>query len=279
MSTIDWLPGRRAQSRLTYRLQRLLLEPRLRFLARFLLPVVAIGSLVSWIYLATDLTSQLRNSVLEVTRSFVHNPDYAIVRAEVTSTSPALSQAVLDAVGLQFPASPFELDLGEIEQRVMSIKPVKTSSIMVDSDGTLQIAITEREPALIWKNEHGARLVDRSGFEFGELVDPVDYPELGLAIGRNDPSAIDEALEIIAESKAYFGNIHGLVRVSERRWDVVLEGDRRILLPEVGPIEAIDKLKVLDVAENLFERDISVFDMRNADRPVFRVREPRPDEI
>ena len=64
-----------------------------------------------------------------------------------------------------------------------------------------------------------------------------------------------------------------LVRVGERRWDVVLDRDQRILLPEINPVPALEKLIVLDHAQDLFARDLLTIDMRNPARPTIRLSE------
>ena len=45
--------------------------------------------------------------------------------------------------------------------------------------------------------------------------------------------------------------------MGERRWDVVLDRDQRILLPETGPVPALERVIALDKAEHLLDRDIT----------------------
>ena len=59
--------------------------------------------------------------------------------------------------------------------------------------------------------------------------------------------------------------------MGERRWDVVLDRDQRIMLPETGSVEALEQVIALDQAQDLLARDISVVDMRNAHRPTLRM--------
>jgi cell division protein FtsQ len=60
--------------------------------------------------------------------------------------------------------------------------------------------------------------------------------------------------------------LRGLVWVGERRWDVVLEDDRRILLPETGARQALDRALALQDATDILNRDVVRIDLRDPDR-------------
>ena len=61
------------------------------------------------------------------------------------------------------------------------------------------------------------------------------------------------------------------MRVGERRWDVVLDRDQRILLPTEAPVRALERVIALSEAQDMLERDVAVIDMRLADRPTLRM--------
>jgi cell division protein FtsQ len=59
--------------------------------------------------------------------------------------------------------------------------------------------------------------------------------------------------------------------MGDRRWDVVLDRDQRILLPELDAVRSLERVIALDKAEQLLNRDVLAVDLRNADRPVLRL--------
>jgi cell division protein FtsQ len=59
--------------------------------------------------------------------------------------------------------------------------------------------------------------------------------------------------------------------VGARRWDVVLDNNQRLMLPEQRPIETLERIIALDQAEDLLSRDITVVDFRLVDRPTLRL--------
>jgi cell division protein FtsQ len=67
--------------------------------------------------------------------------------------------------------------------------------------------------------------------------------------------------------------VHGLVRVGERRWDLVLDREQRILLPERGAVQALERVIALENAEEVLTRDVMRVDLRLAQRPTVRMSE------
>jgi cell division protein FtsQ len=59
--------------------------------------------------------------------------------------------------------------------------------------------------------------------------------------------------------------------MGERRWDMVLDGDARILLPPRAPVAALERVIALQQAQDMLDRDIAVVDMRLGDRPTLRL--------
>jgi len=73
--------------------------------------------------------------------------------------------------------------------------------------------------------------------------------------------------------------VHGLVRISELRWDLVLDRDQRIMLPKNGAGPALDRVIALNEAQDLLSRDIARVDIRNGDRPTVRLTAGALDDM
>jgi cell division protein FtsQ len=59
--------------------------------------------------------------------------------------------------------------------------------------------------------------------------------------------------------------------MGERRWDMVLDNDLRILLPTGHPVQALERVIALQQAQEMLDRDVAVVDMRLGDRPTLRL--------
>jgi len=78
-------------------------------------------------------------------------------------------------------------------------------------------------------------------------------------------------MEIFRAAKPIIGRVRGLLRVGERRWDVILDRGQKIMLPEKGAVEALQQVLVMDENSRVLSREVSVVDVRNPARPTLRL--------
>ncbi len=114
-------------------------------------------------------------------------------------------------------------------------------------------------------------LIDATGHRVATLLQREARSDLPLLAGAGADVAVVEARAILAAAEPVMGRVRGLVRVGQRRWDLVLDRDQRILLPETGAVRALERVIALDQAEQMLERDLTVVDMRNEQRPTIRL--------
>jgi cell division protein FtsQ len=76
---------------------------------------------------------------------------------------------------------------------------------------------------------------------------------------------------LLATAAPLADRVRGLVYVGQRRWDVALDRDQRIMLPAQGAVQALEKVLILNDTQELLDRAISVVDMRLNERPTLRL--------
>ncbi len=142
---------------------------------------------------------------------------------------------------------------------------------MVRSGGVLAVEITERKPAILWRTEASVEMLDKTGRRVATLLDRKARPDLPLMTGVGAEEHVPEALAILSAARPILPRVRGLVRMGERRWDVVLDRDQRIMLPEADAVQAVERAMAIDMAEEMLARDLAVVDLRNPDRPTLRM--------
>ena len=115
--------------------------------------------------------------------------------------------------------------------------------------------------------------------EFAELAGRAARPDLPVIAGQGAPEHISEALQLIAAAAPLGDRLRGLVRLGDRRWDVVLTRDQRILLPETGAVRALERVIALETAQELLARDISRVDLRLPHRPTVRMKKGAAEDL
>jgi len=266
-------------SRWRYRLDRWWLTPSFRFLVRVGLPfTAAFGAATLWLSLPEN-EGVIDQAVIDLRTWVEERPEFTVQALSVTGASPRTDALVRDALGLDFPLSSFDFDIAERREALLMLAPVKDAGLRLRAGGVLDVVITERAPAVVWRTGSSLSLVDASGIVIAPLATRVDHPELPLIVGAGADRAVEDALAVYAAAGPLLGKIRGLVRVGERRWDVVFQDGPRVKLPEDGAVQALERVIVLSHNQDLLNRDIQSVDMRNPSRPTLRLGPGAHDEI
>ncbi|MFD0980798.1 cell division protein FtsQ/DivIB [Tropicimonas aquimaris] len=260
-----------APSRWSYRMNRLWLTPAYRRVLRIGAPVLLIGAGVGWYLSDESRVNAITESWQETLRAIEERPEFMVKVMSVEGASEELAEAVREELALRLPISSFDLDLDAMRQRLVAFNAVADARLRVRPGGVLAVEIDERKPAVLWRHSQGLGLLDAEGEMVAGASSRGDWPDLPLVAGEGAELVIPEALSLIAAAAPIKDRMRGLVRIGERRWDVVLDRDQRIMLPEKNPVTALDRLLALDEGRKMLERDIAVVDFRNPRRPTVRM--------
>ena len=260
-----------APSRWAYKMQRLWLTPAFRVFMRFGLPVLVVA-LVFGIFMASqarrDFLSGLMNSAKD---QVTERPMFMVNLMSIDGASPELADAVRAKLALKLPQSALELDLDAIRITAENLDAVARAVVRFGAGNVLQITITEREPAFVWRTNAGLMLLDGTGHRIAALTERADRADLPLIAGEGADQSILEAKALLQAASPLESRIRGLVRIGTRRWDLALDRDQRVLLPADNPVAAVEGLIALNAAENILARDLLSVDLRNPQRPVLRL--------
>jgi cell division protein FtsQ len=266
-------PARRdpAPSKWAYRAQRWWLTPYVRVFLRTGLPtLVLLGGVAIWFSQEPNRVA-LVAKLTELRAEFEARPEFRVSLARVEGASPELAEAVRARLALPLPMSSFDIDLDAARGRIEALDAVLRADLRVRSGGVLQVVITERVPVAVWRTDEGLTLVDETGHRVAGLVARTDRPDLPLIAGEGADLATPEALALIDAAGPLLPRIRGLVRVGERRWDIVMDRDQRVMLPATNPVQALERLLALDHAQDIMNRDILTVDLRSDHRPTLRL--------
>jgi cell division protein FtsQ len=90
---------------------------------------------------------------------------------------------------------------------------------------------------------------------------------------------VPEALALLDAARPVLDRVRGLERVGERRWDLVLDRNQVIRLPEEGALAALGRVMAMNAAEDLLARYVAVVDLRDPRRPMLRLTEHAISEL
>jgi len=274
-------PSRRdpAPSRVAYRLQRLWLTPVFRMFMRLGLPVALVVGLIGGWFSQPENREILYEKSAELRRSVEERPEFMVKLMAIDGATPSIGDDIREIVPVDFPVSSFDLDLPGIHDRIAELDAVERVDVRIRAGGILQVEIIERTPAAVWRVGQDLELLDAVGHRVAVISSRLERADLPLLAGEGAEKHVPEALALLAAAEPVRGRVRGLVRIGNRRWDVVLDREQRILLPDHNPIPAFEQVMALVQTRDLLERDITVVDMRNQNRPTLRMGRPAIAEM
>lgn len=260
-----------APSRLSYRVQRWMLTPGIRMSLRIGIPFCAVFAATSLYLSDENRRDSIRDYIADIRASIQERPEFMVGLMAVDGAGDSLSDDIREIIPLDFPVSSFDLDIEEIRSLVSGLDPVKSVSVRVRPGGILQIDVVERQPAVLWRTRDGIALLDENGAHIDTVRNRVSRPDLPLIAGEGADEYVPQAMALITAAHPLGDRLRGLVRVGQRRWDVVLDRDQRIFLPVADPVRALERVIALSEAQDMLERDVAVVDMRLGTRPTLRM--------
>lgn len=268
-----------APSRLAYRLNRMMLRPIMRRLVHVGLPAF-LAALVAGIWLSDDTRrANLTGGIDAIVDKVQHRDEFMVRMMTIEGASPVVDKGLRAMLPVELPASSFDLDLEKLRERVLKLDAVQAVDLRVKPGGVLSAVVTERVPAVLWRHARGIELLDKTGHRVASVTSREVRGDLPIISGEGADRAAPEALALIDAAGPILPRLRGLERMGERRWDVVLDRDQRIKLPENGALSALERAIAIDRAQHMLDRDMTVVDLRQQDRPVVRLGLEAQNEI
>lgn len=268
-----------APSKTAYRLQRLWLTPLFRIFLRAGLPAIA-TALIAGVYLSDpQKTDAIVGWFVDLRQSIEERPEFMLQSMSIEGASSDLSDDIREVVSMDFPISSFDADLGALRKTIEGVDAVAGAEVRVRPGGVLQVLVKERVPAVVWRNRNGFDLLDPTGRFVAAASSRASAAQLPVLAGDGADQQVPQAMALFAAAAPLGSRLIGLMRMGERRWDVVLDRDQRIMLPEKFPVAALERVIALDQVEDLLARDLTVIDMRNSNRPTIRLAQDAVAEL
>ena len=260
-----------APSRIAYRIMRLMLIPRLRLVFTLGFPSLLIFCATLGLFININVWENISAIKKDLKLAFVERPEFMIKVASIDGSSDELANEIREILPLDFPVSYFDLDIKYLHKVVNEIPAVASAAIKISVGGVLQINVTEKSPAFIWRKDNVMSVIDETGSFIRIANSRVDYPKLPLVVGEAANLVVSEISSLMQANEYFKDHVRAFIRVGERRWDLILENNVRIMLPQREFLAAFDRLMLMNEAGSLLSGRLSNIDMRLVVRPTVRV--------
>lgn len=189
-----------------------------------------------------------------------------VVDVVIEGRSQIDTDTIKSAVGVE-PGMPIlGIDIDAIHQKLTAIAWVKDVQVRRALPDKLLVSITERLPVAIWVDGVGGPAVID---ETGVVLTHENIASFGTLLAVEGTGAELEAGNLIALLKGQpeiAVRVKKGIRISERRWDIVLENGLKIKLPEDDPGFALARAARAQLQEKVLDQDLKAIDLRQPDR-------------
>ena len=260
-----------APSRLRYKFSRWMLSPFIKRAFVYGFPLVFLAAPILIYFQDHKNREQLENLAFDFYRKVIERPEFMLDALSIEGASDSLNTEIREVLGLHFPVSSFDLDLADLRDRVLALPPVEMAEARVKSGGILLIKVNEKSPALLLKKKNGFTVLSKQGEFIRSVSSREIFSGLPVITGKGAENAADQANAIFKAIYGKLDQVRGLVFVGQRRWNLIMASGQVVMLPEKNPEHAIQKIIILDEAEQILSRNISVFDLRLPSRITLRI--------
>jgi len=179
---------------------------------------------------------------------------------------------ILDVAGVSPRQSLLFLDVDDMRKRLLALPLVKNVSVRKLYPGRLVIEVTERQPYGLWQKDGAVSIIAADGAPIDFLHDE-RFAKLPFVVGDGANLRIDEFLGLLNASGDMREKIRAGILVSQRRWTLKMASGVEVLLPEVDPKAAVERLARLDQDFRVLDKDVVSLDLRIPGKVYVRLTE------
>jgi cell division protein FtsQ len=167
------------------------------------------------------------------------------------------------------------IDIDGVRERLENLPWIETASVERRFPDQLIVSVTEAAPMALWQRNQKLFLVSRDGAVI-ETANLGKYAKLLIIVGEDAPKKAQDLFDILAQEPDLRSHVTAAVLVGKRRWNIRMDNDVDVKLPEDGALEAWRHFADLNRRNNLLDKDVTAVDLRQSDRVVVRQGHPQP---
>ena len=203
------------------------------------------------------------NGIDNAVDALIADAGFGIAEVHLAGNARTPPETILAALGFQPGQSIFGADLQAARRRLLLLDWVADADVQRNYPDAISVRIVEKHPFALWQAPSNTLyVVERSGGLITDKnIEPFVHLPLLAGAGANTGGA--EVIEAVAQHRAVQARLSEIVRVSERRWNLILDDGVTVKLPETGWQKELDTLEHLIIDKGILERNVVEIDLRS----------------
>jgi cell division protein FtsQ len=173
-------------------------------------------------------------------------------------------EALRDRLDLDIGMPLLAVDTAAAKDRLETLAWVERASVARMLPNTVQVRLLERQPLALWQRDGRFEVIDRAGAVIEGAVNdrPQEYAHLRVLVGDDAPQNAAALSALLSTEPALSARVVAATRVGGRRWNVHLDNQIEVLLPERNALSAWRLLADKARDDALLDRAITAIDLR-----------------
>lgn len=194
---------------------------------------------------------------------------FGVYEIQITGNRRVPTDTIFAALGLAPGQSIFSVDLPAARARIRALDWIQSAEVVRRYPDRIIVSVIEKRPFALWRMPDGTvAVVERAGGVI--TTDGVEkFARLPKLIGADAPRTAADLVDAVMAHRAIAARIAAYQRVSDRRWNLILDDGVVVKLPETGWATQLDALEHLIVDDGILERDVTEIDLRSPTRYFF----------
>jgi cell division protein FtsQ len=193
---------------------------------------------------------------------------FGISEIHITGNRRTPYSQILEVLGMQPGQSIFSADLWSAQQKLSALEWIASAEIHRRYPDAIFVSLVEKRPFALWQalpDAHGEApiwVVERNG----KLITSHDlekFRRLPKLVGAGAPETAADLIDQVTAHRAIAARIAAYSRISQRRWNLILDDGVTVELPETGWQKQLDALEHLIIDKGIRERDVTQIDLRS----------------
>nr|WP_281503044.1 FtsQ-type POTRA domain-containing protein [Ancylobacter crimeensis] len=218
-----------------------------------------------------DRSSEVVESTRDVGDAAANFAGFKISTVNLSGQNHVSPGEILATAGVKPTSSLPFLDAEAARMRLEEMAWIKRATVQKFYPDRLDIQVVERQGYALWQKDGKINVIARDGTVIAPYSDDPRYVKLPIVVGEGAEAHVVEIVEALDLVPGVRDQVRAAIRVADRRWTLKLRNGIDVRLPETGLDGALASLAVFDRDKSLLSRDITVVDLRLADRVTVRL--------
>ncbi len=226
------------------------------------------------VLVVSGMVSRSVRFVRQAAATTIADAGFGVYEIQITGNRRVPTGTIFAALGLTAGQSIFNIDLPSARARIMALDWIASADVVRRYPDAITVTVVEKRPFALWQSpllgdgQQRIAVVERSGGVI--TTSGVDqFARLPKLIGAGAPEHAADLVDAVMSHRAIAARIAAYERVSDRRWNLILNDGVVVKLPETSWRRQLDDLEALIVDKGVLEKNIGEIDLRSPNQYFF----------